>query len=59
MRLVGVVPRSKESRSMATDATLVETHNTPDHDTLVPDPMCRKSLASPPCRSGAGTETPS
>ena len=40
---------------MATDATLVETHDTPGHDTLVPDPLVQKSLASPPCRSGAGT----
>ena len=44
---------------MATDATLVETHDTPGHDTLVPIRKCRKSLASPPCRPGAGTETPS
>src|ERR1700723_1006691 len=29
---------------MATDATLVETHNTPDHDTLVPDPIVQKEF---------------
>ena len=29
---------------MATDATLVETHNTPDHDTLVPDPQVQKEF---------------
>ena len=46
---------------MATNAALIETHDTPDHDTLVPDPQVQKEfgLASPPCRSGAGTETPS
>jgi hypothetical protein len=29
---------------MATDATLVETHDTPDHDTLVPDPLVQKEF---------------
>ena len=29
---------------MATDATLVETHDTPDHDTLVPDPQVQKEF---------------
>ena len=29
---------------MATDATLVETHDTPDHDTFVPDPQVQKEL---------------
>ena len=32
---------------MATDATLVETHNTPDHDTLVPDPQVQKEFGQP------------
>ena len=29
---------------MATDATLVETHDTPGHDTLVPDPEVQKEF---------------
>jgi hypothetical protein len=29
---------------MATDATLVETNDTPDHDTLVPDPQVQKEF---------------
>jgi hypothetical protein len=29
---------------MATDATLVEPHDTPDHDTLVPDPLVQKEF---------------
>jgi hypothetical protein len=29
---------------MATDATLVETHDTPGHDTLVPDPQVQKEF---------------
>jgi hypothetical protein len=29
---------------VATDATLVETHDTPDHDTLVPDPQVQKEF---------------
>ena len=32
---------------MATDATLVETHNTPYHDTLVPDPQVQKEFGVP------------
>jgi hypothetical protein len=28
--------------AMATDATLVETRDTPNHDTLVPDPASRR-----------------
>jgi hypothetical protein len=42
---------------MATDATLVETHDTPGHDTLVPDPQVQKEFGVTACRSGAGTET--
>jgi hypothetical protein len=30
---------------MATDATLVETHDTLDHDTLVPDPQVQKEFS--------------
>jgi hypothetical protein len=29
---------------MATDATLVGTHDTPGHDTLVPDPQVQKEF---------------
>jgi hypothetical protein len=29
---------------MATDATVVETHDTPDHDRLVPDPLVQKEF---------------
>ena len=29
---------------MAVDATFAETHNTPDHDSLVPDPVVQKEL---------------
>ena len=29
---------------MAVDATFTETHNTPDHDSLVPDPIVQKEL---------------
>ena len=29
---------------MATDATLVGTHDTPSHDTLVPDPQVQKEF---------------
>ena len=29
---------------MATDATLVETRDTPGHDTLVPDPQVQKEF---------------
>ena len=30
---------------MATDATLVGTHDTPSHDTLVPDPQVQKEFS--------------
>ena len=29
---------------MAVEATFTETHNTPDHDSLVPDPIVQKEL---------------
>ena len=41
---------------MATNAALVETDDTPDHDTLVPDPQVQKEFGVTAMSIWRGTE---
>jgi hypothetical protein len=44
---------------MATEATPVETHDTPGHDTLVPDPQVQNEFGVTAMSIWRWTETPS